>query len=404
MSTETAAPRPPSRRAPRALAGVAALLVAAGADAAEWRLLPSVDLSFYRDGNVFVTGGQGVSDDVARVGATLDWTVEDPGTSFRLTYAPYHESYSDRSSLDYTAHQLSVAVSRETSRRTSFRLDLSGWLAERQPVQTLAPDVPTTLLPRTEQLNLYLDLSGQVAAGRRSFLDWGGQGSLTSFRGSATAPQDSDTVGASVGWGIELDPATDLGARVRAQRLSFDTSPTTDTQAVELFFRHDSSRELSFSAQAGVVRSSSGPGSRDATDPKLGATVTRTFRRGTTLEGGVRQDVSNAAGVGTATLDRGAYLSVRPTDRTERFSTNVTFYYWRREAVDSTASGIDLETLEGVASLAWTPRAGFFAVGAFYSYHDQHDLSGIAGGIETSYGSGGVFFRWNFRGAKGVRS
>ena len=400
MSTDRSAPL-----LPRVLTAIGAVIAAAAVPAAEWQLLPSVDLAYYRDGNVNVVSQDNASDEVVRVGATIDWTVRKPGTDFQLVYAPYHETYLDLSDLDYTAHQLSLGVSHEASRRSNFRLDLNGWLTQRQAIQTLVPGSPVTLVPRSEQLNLYLELAGRVGVGRRSFFDWGADGSSNDFRVAAaggTPPQDSQSAGASVGWGVELNPSSDLGVRVRARRLSFDVDPTTDTAAFELFFGHEFSREVSFSASLGAGRSSTG--SFESTDPVYEATVTRTYRSGSALEGGVRQDVSNYSGVGTATLDRGAWFAVRPQTRSERFSTNVTLYYWRREAVDAAASSLDVETFEGIASLAWSPKGGVFALGGFYSYHDQNDLSGTGTGVDTSYGSGGFFFRWSFRGAQGVRS
>jgi hypothetical protein len=389
----------------RVVTAIAAALAASLLPAAEWQLLPSVDLAYYRDGNVNVVSPAEVSDEVVRVGATLDWSVRTPNDEFRLIYAPYHESYLDLSDLDFTSHQLSIGVSREASRRSSFRLDLNGWLTQRQAIQTLVPNSPVTLVPRSEQLNLYLDLGGRVGAGRRSFFEYRADGSLNDYRQDAaggTPPQDSQAAGISVGWGFELNPSSDLGARVRARKLSFDVDPTTDTAAFELFFGHEFSRQTSMSASVGAVRSSTG--SVESTEPTYEISATRTLRGGSALEGGARQGVSNYSGVETATLDRGAWFSVRPETRSERFSTHVTIYYWRREAVDAVSSTLDVETFEGIAALAWSPKGGAFAFGGFYSYHDQNDLSGSGTGVETSYGSGGFFFRWSFRGAQGVRS
>ncbi len=200
---------------------------------------------------------------------------------------------------------------------------------------------------------------------------------------------------------MEVGPKTRLGGRLRARRLSFESSPSTDTRTLEAFYDREFQRDLSIAVAVGVVATANDDS--ESTDPKVDASVTRTFGRGSSVVAGLRQDVSSSTGVSGATVDRGIYVSYRPSIRDERTEVRATAYYWLRRSALAATEPFETTTLETAESFGWRPRAGSFAVGAFHSYHDQNDLAGTSPGLATSYHSGGVYFRWEFQGAQGGR-
>lgn len=382
--------------------------------ATEWKFWPSAALGVYRDGNVLAVGSPGsttTSDEVVRFEASFDVTAKRPETTeFKATYSPYREWYNEQTDLDSTSHRLSMSLSHEISRRSSFNLGLGGTLTDRQQVQVDRPDRPTTLVPRTRQTNAYLDLNGRVATGKRSFFDWGAGGDILAYE--LEVLQDTSSYWVSLGTGFEVGRDSALGLRVRGQRLELDaTTPappdvglekrSVNAETVEGFYDVKFHRSATLSLQLGAIRSvaESTPTlpSSTSTDPKVGVDLSYTFLKGTVLSGGLRQDVSAGWGGGSATLDRGAYVSASPGTRTHRLVTVLSAYYWRREALVATNTADDLGTFEGLASLAWQPGRGHFAFGGFYSYHNQTDLQGSNPGLEARYSSGGVFVRWAFR-------
>lgn len=380
--------------------------------ATEWQFWPTAALGVYRDGNVQVVGATttGSSDEVGRLEISLELSAKRPETEFRLTYSPYLEVYHEQSDLDSTSHRLSMSLAHEISRRSNFHLGLGGWMTERQQVQVDRPDRPITLVPRSRQTSGYLDLDGRAATGKRSFFDWGAGGDVQQFESDSL--QDTTSYWVSLGTGFETGRASSLGVRVRGQRLEVDaTTPpppsvglearTLNAETLEGFYDVQFQRSTKLSLNLGAIRSvaESTPTtpSSSSTDPKLDVNLTYTFQKGTVLYGGLRQDVSAGWGGGSATLDRGAFLSLSPGTRTQRIQTRLSTYYWRRKSLEAGLGSQDVGTFEGQAALAWQPGRGHFALGGFYSYHDQTDLGGVNPGLATRYSSGGFFVRWAFR-------
>lgn len=377
-----------------ALGGLASLALWTEArGATEWRFWPSASLELYRDGNVEIVGARKTADNVARLGVGLDLSANNPPTSFLLEYRGSREGYQDRSELDNTGHQLAVLVSHELSRRSSFAAALRGWLAYYHPVHTLDPSRPTTLVPRTRETSLDLELTGRVGAGKRSFVDWGVNQRTLDYESPELRGQS--TLRASAGWGVQLSAMSDVGVRLVAQRLDVDRLSPVDTRSLEAFYNRQFRRAITLSAEAGRIRSDSG--SRVGHDARFGVSAAYRFPLGTTVSGGALQDVSAGWGAKSPTRDRGVYLSLEPGRRSRRFKANVTAYSWRRDALDRSADVQDVDTREAIASFEWLPGRRRFGIGAFASYHDQQDVSRSNPALRITYASGGISFRYTFR-------
>lgn len=409
------------RALPVRLLHPAMLLLAAGVAVAatDVEFRPSVELRVYRDGNVRVLGDQQVTDEVAELSLDLALSAIKPPTTFTFSYSPYRQAYHELSELDNTGHLLSARLVREISQRSVFSLGLAASHTERQRVQEENPESGVTLVPRSTQDRASLHLAGRISAGRRSFFDWGAGADLVRYDDRTLA--DSDSVDGSIGWGLEVSQRADVGIRYGAQRIDVatvlvcsgdNTTPcTTDancstvggtciqtldepttTQSLSVVANRGFGRNARASIALGAVRSTTD--GETTTDPSINASYTNTFERGSTLTTGIRQRVSGGSGVNSATLDRGAYVSLRPGQRASRFETDLTAYYWQRETLIAGATGrSEIKTLETSESFAWKPYRRHFALGAFHSYHDQTD---VVGPLDTSYHSGGAFFRWEF--------
>ena len=377
----------------------AAAMGAAGA--ADVRFNPSADLAYYSDGNAAVVGTNRQSDWVTRLGIELELTADTQSTNFTVRYAPYEEFFQDNSDLNNFAQIVSMNLSSSFSRRSSISAGLSWTRTERPPLRTERPDAPTTFLPQNRQDLGVLTVSGNIGVGKRSFIDWGVFAESTRFGSDPNATfEDSDTLGAQAGWGLEIDPTSRAGARIEGRNFDFETQPSADTESLTGFWTKDFSREAHLNVEAGAVRTNSAGDT--STKPRADIRYTRTFRNTSTLETGIRQDVSADTGVASGpTADRGVYASWRPGDRAERFDASITVYYWNRQnAFD--AGLFHVQSFQTAESFAWYPGRHGFAVGAFHTYYDQSDPAGT--GLETSYNSEGVFIRYVYGKGRGARS
>lgn len=404
MSTNTrfeSVPRRGFGRAHRPAALLAAALAAGAAGAAEVRFQPSADLAYYSDGNVKVVGTDRQSDEITRIGVGLELFADTQATSFSARYAPYHESYNEFTDFDNFAHVLALNLSSNFSRRSTISADLSWTRTESPPLRKEQPDAPTTFLPRTQQDRGNLALNGTVGAGKRSFFDWGVFGDSARFGSDPTNTlEDSTTYGARGGWGVEIDPTSRAGARLEGRRFEFETQDSADSESLLGFWDKDFSRESRLEVEAGAVRTN---GTNDtSTKPRADVRYTRTFQA-STLETGIRQDVSANTGVSGPTLDRGVYLSWLPRDRADRFDASISFYFWNRQ--DAFDAGVfHVRSFQTAESFSWYPGRTGFALGAFHTYYDQSDPAGTTPGLETSYNSYGIFVRYVYGRGRGERS
>ena len=152
-----------------ALVLAAACLAAPAAQAADVEFLPVFELTVRHDDNVAVTGEENISDQVVQLTMHLDLTARTRRTLFDLSLRPYREVYLDFGDLDNTGLSLTSLLRHEISRRSSFRMTLSGARTEQQSPNLDPSTGPTTLVPRTRIDRFNLALGGRIGSGRRSF-------------------------------------------------------------------------------------------------------------------------------------------------------------------------------------------------------------------------------------------
>jgi len=382
--------------------GVCAVAFAGSSRAADVRFTPSVDVGYYLDGNVAVVGTERESDYITRIGAALELATLTPTTSFTARYAPYQELYQDFSDNDNLSHVVSLDLSSSPSRRSEVASTVVWTRTERQPIRSERPDAPTTFLPRVRQDRGYADLGGHFGLGRTTFLEWGVTGETLRFHQSGTTTlEDSDTYGARTGFGWELAETSRAGVRIEGRKYDFETQEDSDSESLTGFWSKELGRATSLVIEVGAIRANTGDESEIA--PRAHIVYDYAFQNTSTLEAGLRQDVSADTGVSGMTTDRGVYVTYRPGDRAERFDASITVYYWNREDVFDDAT-FHVRSFQAAESLAWYPGRGDFAVGAFHTYYDQSDVAGGTPGLDTSYHSGGVFARWTYGRNRGTRS
>jgi len=391
---------PRHRRRPVARLGGAALVVCALAPsparaAAKVEFLPSVEAFYFRDGNPNVIGVS-EAENVARTQLNLDLESESPTTQWLFNYSIYREVYVDVSDLDNTGMWLSTSYSTDASRRASYDVRFFGVRTERQHIRRETIESPDTLLPRTTIDRFQLQADGRVETGQRSFIRWAGSGSIQNYEDlpdEGITYNDSDSVRAGLGWGYEVNRKVDLGVVYGYGRFTFEETPTTQTNTLDIAASVELGPRTELRAAAGLLVYEEG--SFDDATPSFLLQIERGVSRGSSLLFGLRQGISPGTGQGGATEDYGGYVrwNYRPA-REYRIDLSTT--YWHRDRIGLDA-GTGTEGFRTLSQLWWTPT-DYLELGVFHIYNDQSSLDGGSSSGDTSYNTGGVNIRWDVRG------
>lgn len=423
----------------RSLIAAACLLSVSMVRAVDYTFDPEAEVRVLQNGNVNVTGS-GRSDQAAQFSLVLPWTAKTPRTSFRVVYRPHYQRYGEVNGASHLAHHLTAGMQRSLSRRSNFGLSFYGSRGEQQSQVFEAPELVSSLVPRTTVTRGGFDVNGRLSTGERTFLTWGVGGGINRYEDpvivTAIQPStgqivtgplplvDSDYVEGRFGWGMEFSERTTAGIEYSGRFLTFEDIPITppfrevaftgrQTTAHSIYF--NGSRKFGATVtgnlQLGVVRtqvegSTVAGGARANIDPSVNASFARSITQNASLAFGVRQSVGSGNGLSGASLDRGGFGSWAWASPRTGFGAGVTLAYWQREAIEEAT--LDrrsaTRTLQMSENLSWTPGS-HFSYGVFHSYRDQAASDGSSLGFgpdsqleANGYHSGGLFVRWNIFG------
>lgn len=395
-----------TERSIRAIAaGVLAASVAApGVRAAEVSFNPTLNASYYWDGNTEIVeeDGETTSDRAIRLSLSLPVRVSRPLWSFNTSYSISGRVYNEREDSNDISQSLSLGYNRTLSERNTFGVSASASRTEDQQVEPDAPDQPITYLPRSARTNVNASISGSTDVSPRSDLTWNVNASTTLYDDTEDLNyEDNESYGATVGWSYRISERTSSGVGYRYNRATYDDRPDAQTHTVAWTGATATRKEVGVSYAVGVIATDTGDGGDWTTNGGANLAVRWNPRPDHSLSAGLRQDVSAGRGLGGPTLDRGAYVGWS-WSHVRGLGLAVTGGYWDREGIDDAGDGT--QSLYVSESLSWG-FGEYLRLGLFHSYRDQTDDRQSATGptFDTSYHTAGINLGWTILGARQKR-
>ncbi len=391
------------RSTPAFTAGVlSAVLAVLPARAAEVSFGPTLDASYYWDGNPQIVDPEtddASGDQAIRLSLSLPLRVSRPLWSFTSAYTISGRVYAEQDDDNEVFHSLSLGYNRSSSERSAFAVSLGASRTQEQQVEPDAPDQPITYLPRSTRTNVNASVSGTTDVSARSDVSWSVSGSTSLYDDTADLDyEDADAYSATGGWSYRISEMTSAGFGYRYGRSIYEDRPDAESHALAYTGSTMTRKQVGLTYVLGVIATDTGDGEGWYTNGGANFAARFNPRPDHSLSAGVRQDVSVGRGLGGPTLDRGAYVGWS-WSRVRGLGIAVTGGYWARESVEGL--GDETKSLYVSESLSWS-FGEYLRLGVFHSYRDQTDdrPGGTGPTFDTSYHTAGINVGWTILGAR----
>jgi hypothetical protein len=393
-----------TERSIRVLAAAAILaagLVPPGARAAEVSFSPTLNASYYWDGNTEIVqeDGETTSDRAIRLSLSLPVRVSRPLWSFNTSYSISGRVYNEREDSNDVSQSLSLGYNRTLTERNTFGVSASASRTEDQQVEPDAPDQPITYLPRSPRTNVNASISGSTDVSARSDVNWSVGASTVLYDDTTDLDyEDADAYSATGGWSYRISEMTSAGFGYRYGRSVYEDRPDAESHALAYTGSTTTRQQVGLTYALGVIATDTGNGEGWTTNGGANFAARYNPRPDHSLSAGIRQDVSVGRGLGGPTLDRGAYVGWS-WSHVRGLGIAVTGGYWTRESVEGL--GDETKSLFVSESLSWG-FGEYLRLGLFHSYRDQTDDRPDATGptFDTSYHTAGINLGWTILGAR----
>jgi hypothetical protein len=408
LSTEACAASAVAARRAGAVAVAAWLGVAARA--AEVDFHPVLTFGLFHDGNIAVIG-QGAGDDGALAALDLAWDRTTELSTFAFSWRPSYVAYRRAQELGYFSNTLSFDYKKEWSHGSLLTVDLYAARTDFQPQTVQTADIATTYVPRTTLTHADLRIGGTIDFGPRGFVDWqvrGGADLYDDIKDNPATPlvetQNFDNAIAAGGrfaWRYELSSRNTLGLGLDFTTFGYELAPRVISEWLGLVGTCEMSRLWKLDYSAGATRALANGVLIDAAS--LSANVAYTAGEATTFGAGLRQEFAPGTGIGGATQDRGAWISVARVPPARGLSGSFVSGYWLRDALAFEPAGSATAPLDDSAALTINSAIGwtfnrYLAIDAAYVFVDQKARNGASAALDTQYGSYALRLRWAMNG------
>jgi hypothetical protein len=375
---------------------------------------PALTFGIFHDGNVDVVGEKR-GDDAAALALALTWERLMPTSTFEFMYRPAYTAYRRSTDLDYFGNTVVLSYARDWSRVSRLTVDSYMARTDYQAQTKDNPDRATTFVPRTTVTLGTLRVGGTAAAGRRGLLDWHVRAGATHYDDIKDDPatpaneahnfNDSTEFGGRVDWRDQLSERNTLGGGVDIAYFGFETGPAVTVGTVGLVGTSQPSEAWLIDYAAGASNAKADSDSVTGFSFNVRADYS-VLSKASTFSAGARQVFAPGTGLGGATQDRVVWTSYSHAPTVRGLSGSLLGSYSQRNTVQFGSTPPpqgDTSTTSAVGSIGWKFNR-FLDLSAYGTYVDQHARNVtdplIAATLDTSYGSYGLFLRWDIRGLR----
>jgi hypothetical protein len=418
--------------------GAGLVLLAHGAvGAAEVDFRPSLSFGAFYNGNLAVTG-EGPGDYGANLALDLRVERRTATSLFSFDYRPAYEAYQESKDLDYFSNTIAMGYSREGARASKFYFNVYGTRTDYQGATPLNPDAATTFLPRTTLTRGDARIGGNIAAGKRGFVDLQLRGAVELYDDLDDNPATPNVAGdpvdfvdttagaASIAWRTEVSPRNTIGVTVDGSYFDYENE-VTRVELIDVppgyFILPPGHPENVLVETLGVVGTSqpgeywqlsylvgwsrAESGDFNVSGFSFDLTAEYTALRETTFSGGARQVFSpgtgvptgtaDGVGISTTTQDRGIWVSYAHSPSARGLSGAVVGGFWQREVVnfEESSTGAASNSINVTGNVGWKFNR-FITLSANAAFVDQSTKQSSS--LETNYLSYGFFLNWAIRG------